>query len=154
MKIYSVVTGFRAVTTAEDLVELTAASTRSIRIHEVIIGQSSDYGDAEAEGLEVTLLRYIGAFTSGNGTSVTPSLYGSDDLPAADATAERNAGTLATGGTAQTLMEDVMNIQAGFHFLATPELRINVAPTDAFVVRISAPTDSLTMCCTVIFEET
>lgn len=155
MKIYYASTFVRTVSVAQDLLEITAGSARAVRILEVVIFQTSDYGDAEAEGLQVTLLRYTGAFTSGSGGATPVSTpYSSDDLPAHDASIERNNTTPASGGTAQTLLEDAMNIQMEWHWLPPPELRINVAPTDAFVVRISAPTDAFEMNCQLLFEET
>jgi hypothetical protein len=158
MKIYSVTTGFQSVSVAQDLLEIIAGSNRSIRIHQVIIGQSSDYGDSEAEGVQIRFLRYSGSYASGSvgTTGVDRDPYGSDDLPAADAVAERNNTTIAAIGTGQEdiLIDDVMNVQAGYNWLPTPELRPDIAGTDAFVVRVvTAPTDALTMCCTVLFEE-
>lgn len=158
MKVYSVTTGIQTVSVIQDLIELTAASTRAIQILEVVVAQISDYGDAEAETIFMGLVRMSAAYTSGSGgSSVTPSLYGSDDLPAADATCERNNTTLATGGTINTLVSFGFNVQSGFHWLPPPDLRVNIAPTDAFVVRLSTtglPADELSMVCTVVFEET
>ena len=161
MKLYSATTGFQTVTNAagdQDLLEITAGSARSIRIHEVIIGQTSDYGDTESEGLQIRLLRYSGGFAAGSGgtSTIGADPYTIDDLPTVDAVVDRNHSTPAavSAGQEDILLDDAMNVQAGWHWLPPPELRVDVAATDAFCVRlVAAPTDDLTMCCTVIFEE-
>lgn len=139
-----------------DILELTAGSTRSIRIHQVIIAQSSDFGDAVSEGLQVNLKRFSGTFTSGSGGgagSISP--YTIEDLPTTDATVEQNNTTPAVISTGQEdiLVRDFWNVQAGFNWLPTPELRVDVAPTDAFVINLSGANDDLTAAATIIYEE-
>ena len=158
MKLYAATTGWVAISAIRDLMEITAGGTRSIRIHEVRVSQSSDYGDTEAEGLEIRLLRYSGSFSAGAGGSsaIGSDPYSSDNLPAESAVVDRTHSTLAATGTGQedVLLEDTMNVQAGWHWLPPPELRVDVSATDAFVVRlVTAPTDSVDISCTVIYEE-
>lgn len=143
-----------AVTAAQDFFEVTAPADAAIVIHSVKLSQSTDAGDAEAEMLEVELHRREGAFTSGSGgSSITPEPRNTGGA-AAGATVEANNTTEATGGTLAVLEAEAFNVQIGYLFQPTPEERIVVSPTDAFIVNLpTAPADSITVSGVVVFEE-
>lgn len=147
-----VVIGSAAVTTAVDVFEIVAPADSSVVIHSAFVGQYSDFGDAEAEMLRVSMFR--GHTTSGSGGSAaTPNpleLGGS----AFGGTAEAYNTTLATAGASQGMYADSFNIASGLHYRPTPEERIVLSPSQRFVVRlIDAPADSLSFWSCIYFEE-
>jgi hypothetical protein len=80
---------------AFDAWEVLAASGKPFRLHEVVIGQSSDYGDAAAEGLSIQIKRATGSYTSGSGgSSVTPT-KDTNDPSAGPTAAPADAVTVA-----------------------------------------------------------
>lgn len=143
-----------SVSAIQDLFELTGASNKTLVIHEIKAGQSSDAGDAQSEQLKVTFKRFTGAYTSGSGGSApTPRPLDPGDA-AATFTAEINNTTQATGGTSVTLHADSFNvIGPGFHYLPIPEARIVIGPSSALVVSITAPADAITLNGYAIVEE-
>lgn len=140
-----------AATAAQDVFELVAPSTGRVAIKEVRLGQYTDFGDAEAEILSVLFLR--GYTTSGSGGStITPAALWSGH-GASGSTVERNNTTVANTGTVVTLLADAWNIQMPFLWLPTRESGIILEASERFVVRITAPADSITLNGTLVFEE-
>lgn len=136
---------------AQDLFELVAPSTAIIVIHEIKIGQSSDFGDAQAELLRITLTR--GHTVSGSG-GTTPAKNPLDpNDAAAGATLEANNTTVAnTSGV--DIHADTFNVAVGWQYVPTPECRPVLAPSQRFTVRLpAAPADALSMSGTIIWEE-
>lgn len=148
---YSCAMSAVAVTAQSDLWEITAPAAGIVRIAGVLIGQSTDYGDAAAEGLTIDIIRAYTSSGSG-GSSVTPTPTNSSDS-AAGSTVERNNTTIASGGSPVTLLSDAMNIQAGYQMIWPPEHMPILRNSERLVVRMSAPADSLTVSSTLIFEE-
>src|SRR4029077_8853067 len=100
MPMYSIAFSAVAVSAAQDLFEVVCAAAGVVYIHGYELFQTSDHGDAQAEGLQLQAIR--GFTTSGSGgTSVTPGLASSRD-GAATATCEANNTTVATTGTTTT----------------------------------------------------
>lgn len=94
-----------------DLLELTAADDKPIRLRGLILSQISEVGDAAEEGLRVSIIRLPATVTSGNGTSATPAPLDETNT-AAGFTAETNGATVATtSGTAVTLDEIGWNVR-------------------------------------------
>lgn len=98
-----------------DLLELLPADDKPTKLLGWIIGAYSDQGDANAESLNINLIRMNATITSGSGGSaVTPVPF--NDLvftTAYGGTAECNNSTVATtSGTATTMMELAWVIQA------------------------------------------
>jgi hypothetical protein len=148
---YAATFGAVAVTAAQDVFEIAAPSDKCVVIHEIVVEQSSDAGDAQAELLRIQAIR--GFTTSGSGGSTpTPAPLESGNA-AAGSSADVNNTTLATSGTTATLFDRAFNVQIGFFWQPTPECRIVLSPSQRLVVRIPAPADSLTMHGTMIFEE-
>lgn len=161
MAIYTAVVEGVAVTAAQDVFEIVAPSDSCILIHDIKLGQYTDFGDAAAEILSVKFIH--GFTTSGSGgSSVTPAnlqTWG----PASGTTVEINNTTLAQNGTGVTVISDTFNIAAGWSMRDAlwlpnasdrPKNGIWLDAGVRGVVRISAPADSITMNATLVFEET
>lgn len=138
-----------ATTAQTDLFEINIASTKAALLHSVYIGQSSDFGDAQAEILQVQFI--TGHATSGSG-GTAPTPVGLNGGTAAS-TAEVNNTTIASTGTTKVVHQDVWNVMIPFQYRPTPEERIELAPSARLVVRLPAPADSLTLSGALIFEE-
>jgi hypothetical protein len=141
-----------AVTAAQDFFEIVAGATTAVRIREIRIGQYTDFGDAAAEILPISLVR--GHTTTGSGgAAVTPVNLASWSR-ASTCTVARNNTTIAANGSAVTLISDVMNAAAGWWYYPPEEEMIWLEKSTRFCVRLlGAPADSLTMNGTIIFEE-
>lgn len=159
--IYTATFSAIAVSAAQDVFELVAPATSRVRIREIKLGQYTDFGDAAAEILSVLLIR--GFTTSGSGgAAVTPAnVQGHTGALAASSTVERNNTTVAQDGTGVTLYADTWNIATTWWFAPSmPSPRqgwwgehLIIAPSQRFVVRITAPADSVTCNGTLVFEE-
>ena len=153
-RMYTVATS-GAVTAAVDLLEVIAADDKSVRLRGFSISQTSDVGDAAEENLEISVKRFSGAYTGGSGGSApTPSLIDSADTAAAFATEVRNT-TQASGGTSVTLISLGWNERASpFEWWAPgPEFAPVGKQSEALVVTITAPADSVTIQTTFWLEE-
>ncbi|HUU97532.1 MAG TPA: hypothetical protein VM487_17490 [Phycisphaerae bacterium] len=148
--VYKASFGGVSVTAIQDLFEINAPATRTIEILSWWIGQSSDFGDAQAEVLRLQVSR---ATTSGSvGTTVTarPSEPGE---AAFSGTVEANNTTQA--GTTTVMEEYTFNVAVGFAWIYSPEERPVIAPSGRIVLELPvAPVDALTMSGTVAFRIT
>ena len=154
-RLYTVSFSAVAVSAAVDLFEALAASAKPFILHELTVAQSSDYGDAAAEGLSILLKKATGSYTSGSGGSTaTPRPHSTNDA-AAGPTVETNNTTQASAGSGAllTMRAEAFNVQAGYQYLPTPEQRMVFLPTEACVVSITAPADAVTLSGTLVFEE-
>ena len=148
-----------AITAAQDVFELVAPAGTKVAIHEILLGQTTDFGDAQAELLSIKLIR--GHTSAGSaGSSVTPATRsGHTAATAAASTVSANNTTIASGGSPETMVSDSFNVAAGLVY--RPRLfehpdydeRIVIPAGDRFVARINAPADSITFNGTLIFEE-
>jgi hypothetical protein len=149
--LYSASIDALAVTLATDLFEVTVAADRPVRPYRMRLGQTTDLGDANEEVLRIGLYR---AVTAGSGgTALTENRYQEGDAPAPTATIIANHSTASTGGT---LLEIIpWNIRIPLDVVWLPEERPRVDATeDPFSFRLlSAPTDSVTISGTLIYEE-
>lgn len=138
-----------AVTAAQDLFEVVAPADASVVIHSIVITQSSDAGDAQAEMLPILIHR--GTATGSGGSSPTPSPLQLGDA-AFGGTCEANNTSQSVEGT--FLHAEAFNVQIGFYYLPPPEDRPVISPSALFIVELqAAPDDSLTMNGTIVFEE-
>lgn len=154
-RMYSIPFSATSVSAAVDAFEVLAASGKPFILHEVVLAQSSDYGDAAAEGLSVLIKRATGSYTSGSGGStVTPAKHLTNDS-AAGPTAEVCNTTQASAGSGAltTIRAEAFNVQAGWQYLPTPETRITFLPAEACVVSTTAPSDAITLSGTMVIEE-
>lgn len=154
-RFYSVPFSATSVSAAVDAFEVLAAAAKPFILHRVVLAQSSDYGDAAAEGLSVLIKRATGSYTSGSGGStVTPAKHLTNDA-AAGPTAEVCNTTQASAGSGAltTVLAEAFNVQAGWEYLPVPEQRLLFLAAEACVVSITAPADAVTLSGTLVFEE-
>lgn len=141
-----------AVSAAQDVFEITASAERRLRIIEIRLGQYSDFGDAQAELLSILVVR--GYTVSGSGGSAnTPRNINSSSVKTPTATVETNNTTVANTGTPHVLIADSWNVAAGAWIAPRAGEHIYLAKSERLVVRITAPTDAVTLNGTLMFEE-
>jgi hypothetical protein len=139
---------------AFDAFEVLAAAGKPFVLHEVCLGQSSDYGDAAAEGLSVTIKKGIGSTSGSGGSTPGANKHNTNDAAAGPTPETMNTTqAVAGGGSLTTIRAEAFNAQGGYQYLPTPETRITFLPAEACVVSVSAPADAITVSGTLIFEE-
>lgn len=138
-----------AVTVQQDFFEVNCPADAVVRIHEVHITNGSD---VDSEQIRIAIKR--GATVSGSGgTTPTPGPLDFGDV-AFGGTVEANNTTKANTGTIVTLHAEGVNILNGFHYIPTPESRIDLSPSQRLTVELlTTPLDSISMSGTIIFEE-
>jgi hypothetical protein len=142
-----------AQTAATDAFEVTAAATGIVALRRVHLFQTSDAGDAEEEVLEVVINRVVGAFTSGSGgETITPAPV-DQEVTAASTVVEARNTTVISGGSATQMLSLGWNVRSEFLWIPAEGEEIICHPTDAIVVNVSAPADSLTYGGSVVIEE-
>ena len=99
--------------TDSDWLSLQAATNKPTRLLGIMIGQISEVGDAQEEGLRLSILRLAATFTVGSGgTAITPAAMDSTDTVAFGGTARCNDTTVATtAGATTTLFEIGWNLR-------------------------------------------
>jgi hypothetical protein len=154
-RMYTVSFSAVSVSAAVDVFEILAASGKPFLLHEITLAQSSDYGDAAAEGLSVLIKKATGSYTSGgSGGTPTPAKHLTNDA-AAGVTAETNNTSQASAGSGAltTIRAEAFNVQAGYQYFPAPEQRIMFLPSEALVVSITAPADAITLSGSAVIEE-
>lgn len=152
-RVYTVAFKAVAATEDQDLFELTPADDHPIKVLKLILGQTSEVGDAQEEMMGFEIIR--GYTTSGSGgSSATPVPIDPGDAAATFA-AEINNTTIAADGTTKSLHCDSFNVRSGLQFIWTPETQLMASQANTTIaVRLLAnPADSVTMCGTVYVEE-
>ena len=151
MSVYAITFSAVTVSAAQDLFEIVSPAAGVIEIHGYELFQISDFGDAQAEGLQLTWIR--GFTTTGSGGSAATPGQRSSRSSAALATCEVNNTTLATTGTTVTYMAGGWNVQGGAEKWWPPEARPVLRNSERGVLRQTAPGDPITMSGTLYFEE-
>ena len=150
--IYTVTFAGQAATAQVDFFEYTAPADAIVVVHSVEIAQSTDVGDAAAEGLQV--LHKRGATSSGTGGATptpAPTEFG---FAAAGGVADTMNTTKASGGTIVTLHSDAWNIAQKYLWIPVPEARHYLSPSQRYTVeRGTTPADSITFNGTMVVEE-
>ncbi len=151
-RMYSATFANVAVTAQQDLISVLCTAATPVRLHAIMIAQSSDAGDAQDEMLRIRIQRGMTTVGSGGGT-MTPCDYQNSGT-AAVSTARINDTTPASSGTITIVHEDCFNVRAGWAWIATPEMRaVCTVSTRIAVGLVTTPADSLTMSGTLYFEE-
>jgi len=149
---YTAVFSAVAVTAQQDFFEIAAPADAVVIIHQIILSQSTEVGDAMEEGLQILLKR--GATTTGSGGSTVTPAPTEFGFPAAGSTVKANNTTKAATGTIVTLHGEAWNIRSPQPFLPTPECRLVLSPSQRFTVELATtPADSVTVTGTMYFEE-
>jgi hypothetical protein len=136
-----------AVVAGQDIWEVTAGAKR-VLIRGCLLNQFSDFGDAQAEILSVSIMRGIGAGSGGAPVTPQPAKSGG---PAASATVVRNNTGAGAGGA--LILTDGWNVAAGWTYLPVKAERVDLQPGERASIRISVPVDSITVNQTLIIEE-
>lgn len=154
-----------AVTAAQDLFEITSPAGIKVAIREIVIGQYTEFADAQSELLSILLMRGH-TITGSGGSTLTPiTRSGHSAATAATSVVKANNTTVATGGSPETMVADSFNVAAGWVYrpgsiegvhrnpAGPTDERIILQPSTRLVCRITAPADSITMNGTLVFEE-
>lgn len=140
-----------AVSAQQDFFEINVPSTSIVLVHRIVLGQTSDVGDAEEEGLLIRERQ--GNTTSGSGGSTptaVPLILGDSAFAG---TVEANNTTKATSGTAVTKRSWAWNVRMPFEYVMAPEERTLIRPSTRWCLELATtPGDALTMHGFVLFE--
>lgn len=149
--IYSAPMDAAAVTLATDLFHVTATADSPVLVHMLELGQTTDLGDAAEEVLRIGVYR---AVTGGSGgVAATEVAYNHASNPAVTAAVLTNNTTASTAGTLLQII--TWNIRIPTQWWWTPETRVRIdAGEDPLAFRLlTAPTDSVTVSGTLVWEE-
>lgn len=152
-RVYTVTFTAVAVTAQVDFFEITPADDKPVEILGLFLSQSSDYGDAQAEGLSYRIIR--GHTTSGSGGAApTPRPVNRSAL-AAGFTAETNNTTIASAGTTLDIHAAAFNVAVGEQLWFPEGCGATCSQTDTTIVvrLLTTPADSLTMSGTLYVGE-
>lgn len=87
-----------------DLFELLPADDKPIRLVGLVLGQSTEVGDTQEEGIRIDIIRLPATVTSGSGGSApTPAPIDSADAAAGFTAETKNTTVATTSGTAVTV---------------------------------------------------
>ena len=133
-------------TASGDILEILAPATCGFELQGLVLGNTTDFGDAQAEQLGVTYHRVTGAPTSGSvGNSVTPTPLSPGDA-ASGCTCESWNSTPLSGGTSTDLGQSTLNVAIGLQDIEIPEGRIRIAPSTRLMIKLaSTPNDAITL---------
>jgi hypothetical protein len=142
-----------AVTVAADLIEISPADDKPVRVRALLLGQTTELGDAAEEGISVVWVR--GHTTSGSGGSApTPRPVAPNDTAAGFA-AETFNTTAASAGTGVNLARHVWNVRCPLERPYTDEEAPEATQGNVTLVlrMAAAPADSITIAGSVLVEE-
>lgn len=141
-----------AVTAIQDFFQLTCADDRPIEIVSAMIGQYSDLGDSEEEGLRLQIIRGHATTGSGGGTATPRPL--NPNYSAAGFACQINNTTIASAGSPVNMWSEPFNNRIGWFFFPVPEARIVANQASLLVVRLlAAPLDELSMSGSLVIKE-
>ena len=152
-RIYTIDLTPTAVTVAADLLEITPADDKPIRVLSLNLHQTSDTGDAAEEIISLVWVR--GHTTSGSGGSAPTPRPGNHNDAASGFTAETFNTTAASAGTAVNLNRHGWNVRAPLERPYTPEEAPEASQGNTTLVlrMAAAPADSITVGGSVTLEE-
>jgi hypothetical protein len=151
-RVYSVQFNNVAVTVQQDFFEIVAAAGKNVRILACFISQVSDAGDAQDEQLQILLKS--GQTTTGSGGTAPTKVANNETDAAAGFTAAANNTTKASAGTIRTHHAEAFNVRAGFIYVPTEKMQIELTGSRRFTVELAeTPDDELTMSGTLYVEE-
>jgi hypothetical protein len=142
-----------AVATSINLWSIQPAAEDPIVLHAFEISQSTEFGDTQAEALELNLTRRIGAPTTGAGAAVTevPAMH-DDTTSTATVLTELTADW--TAGTEQIMAKIGWNVQASYLWMPPPEGRIQVKDNDVLLLDlVTVPADVIDVLGWILYEE-
>jgi hypothetical protein len=143
-------------TNTQDLWCVTAPSNSRLAVREIVFGQYSDAGDAQAEMLSITFLTGSTAGSSAAGTAITGlnlNRYSTASTPAANASVIGPSTSLASTASATVIRAETFNVAAGYRYYPVPAERPIIGLSQRFVIRMTAPNDALTVNGTLMLQE-
>jgi hypothetical protein len=151
-RLYTVVFSSVAVTAQQDFFEIAGPSDAITVVHDWMLTQSTEVGDAQEEGLSILVKR--GATVAGSGGSTpTPSPIEFGDVAYGGVTKVNNT-TKANTGTIATMGSYNWNVRVPFQFIYTPETRPVLSPSQRLTIELATtPADSITVSGTITFSE-
>lgn len=138
-------------TAAFDAIELTEPGTGLILVRRVFMWQTTDLGDAAEEVLRVEWIRGHATSGSGGQTTVITPLHSLDG--AATFTAELLNTTIASTGTPLSINVQGWNIRMPLDIIYPPGEYVTARNGERLVLRVSAPTDAITVGVSCIVEQ-
>lgn len=152
-RLYSVSIGTpTSVSVSTDFFEIQPADDKPIYIHEIMIYQTSDLGDAAEEILQLTIQRGFTASGSA-GAAGTVGKFNPADTAAGFTSEVRNT-TLAGTGTPDILHDDGWNVRVPYIYTPPDPWQFYCAQAQtSIVVRMSAPADAITIGGSLKIEE-
>jgi hypothetical protein len=138
---------------AVDVFEIRPGDDKGIEVTGLFIGQSSDFGDAQAEIIPYRVVR--GHTTSGSGGATPTPIPLNPADTAAGFVAETNNTTPASAGSAVDLHDSVFNVAVGEALWLPPgEGWRAIQSNTSLVVRLAtAPNDKITLSGTLYIRE-
>ena len=141
-----------SVSVAQEFFSFVAADDKPIEIVSGLITQHSDMGEAEEEGLRLSIRRGFDT-TPSSGAIITPRPLNPNGS-AAGFGCDVNSTLLAAGGSHVVLHQDLFYTRTGWFFTSPPEGGIKHTQGGWLVVRLDlAPADALSMSGTFIIRE-
>lgn len=134
---------------AGPILQIASHSSRVTRLLSVDVTQNNLYGDANAAGLRVQIVKFDAAMTGGTTLTARPKNT-NDAAFGGTAISKPTTGT----PTATVLVEKAMNIQAGFQWTPPDGLEITIGPSEVLAIRFpDAPAASIDVSCQAEVEE-
>ena len=145
-----------ALTTAGsvDLWCVTAPSNSRIAIREIVLGQYSDPGDAQAEMLSLVFMS--GSTAPSSGTAITGlnlHRYSTGVTAATSCVVVGPSTTLASTTSASVIRAETWNVAGGYRYYPVPAERPIIGMSQRFLVRMTVPNDALTINGTLMLQE-
>ena len=140
-----------------DLLEVLPADDKPVRLVGYIIGQVSEVGDTQEEGIRIDVLRLPATVTSGS-SGGTPADGKIDSADAAKGYTDevKNATVATTSGTIETLDQCPWNVRGSplERWWLDERLRFTFKQGEALIVRWQTTVaDTITLACTFYVEE-
>lgn len=143
-----------ALTTAgpNDLFCITAPSNSRVVVREIRLGQYSEFGDAQAELLSLTLM--TGSTAIGGGTVIAGyNVQRHSGAPTAGSSVTGPSTTIASTTSASLALADSYNVAAGWYYKPPLKERIVLEPSTRLILRQSTPNDAITINGTLVLQE-
>lgn len=140
------------VSAQQDLIEVTAASTKPLVLVSASVSQASDAGDASEELLSILIKS--GQTTTGSGGSSYTPVPNDPTYAAAGFTAKVNNTTKASGGTIVTHYASTWNVRVEQDKVLPDPMTIMLPAGRRLTIELATtPADSLTCSGYAVFQE-
>lgn len=136
-----------------DIFCVTAPSNSRVAIREVRLAQYSDFGDAQAELISLSILTGSTSISSG-GPVITPvNVRRWSQNTSAGSSVTGPSTTLASTTSATLVLADCWNVAAPYLYQPAWADRVILGLSQRALIRITAPNDALTVNGTLVLQE-